>query len=156
MRWLKHMTATRRDEKIAAYMDDCGKDAIEGYGFWWLLLEVIAEQMTKDDMKCSATYSLPQWSHHLYSHHHRVGKYLGKLEGNGLVTLEKHEGKITVTIPNLLKYRDEYTRKSGQVSGQPPDNIPPRTDTEAETDREQNKRSTASPISSIMQEVCSG
>ena len=98
MRWLKHMTATRRDEKVAAFLDQAG---LEGYGFWWMLLEVIAEHMQQGNPKCSATYSLPQWSRLLYSHHHRVSKHLGNLEGNGLVTLKYEEGSITVTIPNL-------------------------------------------------------
>lgn len=74
-------------------------------------MEVVSEQCTGD--KCSATYSLTHWSRLLYSHHNKVSKYLGKLGVIGIVTVESIESKIRVTIPNLLKYRDEYSRKSG-------------------------------------------
>ncbi len=42
MRWLKHMTSTWDDEKIAAVVDELG---LEGYGFWWRILEIIATQL---------------------------------------------------------------------------------------------------------------
>lgn len=167
MRWFKHMTATRRDEKISAYLDDAGKNSIEAYGFWWMLLEIIADQMSKDDAKCFATYSLPQWSRLLSSHHNKVIKYLSMLENSGLIHVSKEsmdqlpndypsvtppvtspllggvtggvtdkyrKGKLRVTVPNLLKYRDEYSKKSGQT----PDNVRSKkqnTDTDTDTDK---------------------
>jgi hypothetical protein len=126
---------------MAAYLDACGKDAMEGYGFWWMLLEIVADQMAKGDDKCSVTYSLPQWSHHLYCHHNKVGKYLGKLEVTGLVTVKSDKGKIEVTIHNLLKYRDEYSRKSGQ-SQERVRTKKQNTDTDTDTD---NKK----PLSAV-------
>lgn len=138
MRWVKHMTASHTDEKLCAVLDELG---LEGYGFWWMLVEIVAGQINPKESKCSVTYSLPQWSRHLYCHHNKVSKYLGNLHSNGLVTAETVEGKVRVTIPNLLKYRDEYTRKSGQS----PDNgltINTDTDTEADTntDTETDKK----------------
>jgi hypothetical protein len=44
------------------------------------------------------------------------------------VTVEWIESDIKVTIPNLLKYKDEYSRKSGHA----PDNVAPETETETE------------------------
>lgn len=127
MRWVKHMTASHTDEKLCAVLDELG---LEGYGFWWMLVEIVAGQINPKESKCSVTYSLPQWSRYLYCHHNKVSKYLGNLQGNGLVTVETIEGRVRVTIPNLLKYRDEYTRKSGQS----PDNgLTINTDTEADT-----------------------
>ncbi len=137
MRWIKHMTATTQDERIASYLDDCGPaHRHEGYGFFWLLLEVVAAQIETGSEKCSATYALPTWSRLLYCHHHTVGKYLGKLEVAGLVTAKKAAGKVEVIIPNLLKYRDEYSRKSGVD----PESVRSKkqiqnTDTEAETEK---------------------
>lgn len=109
MNWFKHKTQSHSDEKLAEYLSDCG---LEGYGFWWLLMEVVASQCVGD--KCDVSYTLSQWSRSLYCHHNRVGKYLGKLEVIGIVSVEYSGGKVRVTIPNLLKYRDEYSRKSGQ------------------------------------------
>ncbi len=127
MRWLKHMTATRQDEKIAAYLDSCkAKDRHEAYGIYWAILEIVASGMEKESMLCSATYSLTSWSHLLYSHHHTVGKYIGKLQVTGLVTVTKDEDKITVEVPNLLKYRDEYSKKSGHST----DNVRPKIEKE--------------------------
>lgn len=130
MKWFKHQSQSHTDEKLADLLSDCG---LEGYGFWWLLMEVVAEQCTDD--KCYATYSLPHWSRLLYSHHNRVSKYLGKLEVIGIVTVEYIKSKIRVTIPNLLKYRDEYSRKSGQR----PDNVPPKKEKEKEKEIQKEK-----------------
>jgi len=111
MRWFKHMADSADDEKLAELLAECG---LEGYGFWWRLLEVIAAQMAKNDDKCSVAYPLSQWSRLLYSHHNRVGKYLGKLEVIGIVKVEYELSKVRVIVPNLLKYRDEYSKKSRQ------------------------------------------
>ena len=138
MRWVKHMTRSRIDERLSALIDNAG---IEGYGFWWLLVEVIAEQMDESD-KCSVTYSLPQWSRLLYSHHHKVSNLLGKLEVTGLIQVEKTLGKIEVKIPNLLKYRDEYSKKSGQRKDKNPERVRSKiidTDTDTDTDKEESK-----------------
>lgn len=111
MRWYKHLTAAHYDEKLSELLAEGG---LEAYGFWWLLLEIVAGQMTKDDQKCSVSYPLSQWSRLLYCHHNKVGKYMGKLGVMGIVRVEYESSKIRVTIPNLLKYRDEYSKKSGQ------------------------------------------
>ncbi|NTU49502.1 MAG: DUF4373 domain-containing protein [Desulfobulbaceae bacterium] len=125
MKWFKHMSHSHIDEKLASIISENG---LEGYGFWWMLMEVVAAQCV--DEKCSATYTLPHWSRLLCCHHHKVVKYMVALAGlpkgyslvtppvthglQGIVTVEYVEGKIRVTIPNLLKYRDEYSKKSRQ------------------------------------------
>jgi hypothetical protein len=108
------MTATRQDEKVAAYLALCGAKRIEGYGFFWSLLEVVASTIDAKSNCCTITYPLTTWSRLLYCHHHSVGKYIGNLEVTGIVTCKWQESNLQVTIPNILKYRDEYSRKSGQ------------------------------------------
>ena len=114
MRWFKHLTVSWEDEKMATLVSEFG---LEGYGFWWRLLEIIAEQMDETN-KCSVSYSLPQWSRMLYCHHNKVSNMLSNLEVTGLVKLNKTlangNNKIEVTIPNLLKFRDEYSKKIRQ------------------------------------------
>jgi hypothetical protein len=108
------------DEKIVALVGEYG---LEGYGFWCRLLDIVAYQMDGSE-KCWAEYTLSQWANLFSCHHHKVSNYLSKMEVAGLVTLRYNEGKtrgntcskIEVTISNLLKYRDEYSRKSGQKS----------------------------------------
>lgn len=134
MRWIKHLTAARLDEDMSDLIHECG---LEGYGFWWVLLEVIGGSMDETD-KCELTYPLPQWSRLLCCHSNRVGKYLGKLQGMGKVTVENREGKVMVRIPNLLKYRDEYSKKSGHS----PDKVRSKDrDRETQTKRKKEKPS---------------
>ncbi len=142
MRWIKHMTATRRDEKIAAYLEMCGpKYRMEAYGFYWAVLECVAASIESGSSNCSASYAISAWSNLLGCHHHTVGKYVSKLASAGLlladypkvtsglpqgypqvtrgsnreVTRMYPGGNLKVTIPNLLKYRDEYSQRSGQT-----------------------------------------
>ena len=109
MKWFKHQTNARNDERVAHLESLAG---LEGYGFYIKLLEIVAEGMDRTD-KCSITYPLTTWSHQLYIHHNKVSKLLGKCEVAGLVSVKYHEGnskvRIEVTIPNLLKYRDNHT-----------------------------------------------
>lgn len=107
------MSCSSNDEKLSELIAEFG---LEGYGFWWILLEIVASQMSKDDSKCSVSYPLSQWSRLCYCHHNKVSKYLGKLGVMGIVTVEYESSKVRVTIPNLLKYRDEYSKKSRQTT----------------------------------------
>lgn len=130
MRWFKHMSALSRDEGVMRYVDACGGDAVEGYGFLMLVMEAIAEQIDAKSPTCGLTCELRQWSRITYSHHHRVTKYMGKLVEIGWVTVEKVGSRIEVRIPKLLEWRDEYQRKSGLR----PDKIA----TEQKSDRKQD------------------
>jgi hypothetical protein len=136
MRWIKHMTQTRRDEKIAALLDKCG---YEGYGVYWAVVEIVAEQLKPGDADCSISYSLSGWSRALCLHRCKVRSLLGKLRGSGLVSVELREGKITVTIPNIAKYRDEYTRKSGHCQARVRIKSTSETDSHTETEEEQEQ-----------------
>lgn len=129
MRWVKHMTASHDDEKIAELISKFGH---AGYGTWWLVVEIVAARLeTGGDP--SVTYSVNKWSHLLSLRGSHVFKTLMTLVVTHLVTLERTGDDIKVTIPNLLKYRDEYSRKSGHY----PDNVRTKeqiqnTDTEAD------------------------
>lgn len=111
VKWFKHMSATRRDERIASLIDEHG---FEGYGFFWAVLEVIAEQMPPIGDKYEVGYSLKRWSQMLDCHPNKAGKYLRALGVHGLVSYKSSEGRLWVGSPNLLKYRDEYSKKSRQ------------------------------------------
>ncbi len=108
MRWLKHLTAAREDEKIAQLITKYGH---AGYGLWWLVCEVVAQQLEGDNPE--VTYPVTTWSHLLSVRGSHVRHCLSKLAVTGLVTVEWIGTDIKVRIPNLLKYRDEYSRKSG-------------------------------------------
>ena len=59
MRWFKHMSALSRDEGVMRYLDECGNDAVEGYGFLMFLLEAIAERIDAKSHTCSLTREIP-------------------------------------------------------------------------------------------------
>lgn len=126
MRWIKHLTATRRDEKIARLIAGFGYRL---YGIYWAVLETVAETMKGRD--CSVSYPLTIWSHLLSLRGSHIRKALGDLEVTGLVTVKWDANDVQVTIPNLLKFKDEYSRKFRQT----PDKLPSK-DREAKTDTE--------------------
>ena len=139
MRWFKHMTAAKDDEKIVELLAIGG---LEAYGFYWAVIELVARQMEKKSGKCSVTYPLPYLSRQLYCHHNKVTNLLGKLQVTGLIEVNKIEvdGRVNfkLTCPNLLKYRDEYTTKKTKnrdkietISRQTQEQ---ETDTETDTD----------------------
>jgi len=156
MRWMKHMTTTRRDEGIAIFLSEFG---LEGYGFWWSLLETVAAGMTKSEPeKCSATYSLGKWATETGCSTRKFVRWVKSLDSIGLIsarvsnnfriTLPQSYSKLSqnylqsssdvfqIIIPNLLKYRDEYQKKSGQTPDKLRTNSGAKsidTDTEGET-----------------------
>ena len=82
------MTCSFNDEKLSAVVDELG---MEGYGFWWRILEVVAE----------------------------------KMDENRIFDVEFSENQVMVSIPNLLKYRDEWSRKKARNSGVAPEELRP-------------------------------
>jgi hypothetical protein len=108
MRWFKHLAASGRDEKISALRDALGN---EGIGMYWTLLETIAEQMDESD-KCQVVLSLAQWASRLYCHSNKAKRFFHVI-GDGdspLVEIITDSKKWLVRIPNLLKYRDNYSK----------------------------------------------
>jgi hypothetical protein len=126
MRWLKHLTRARLDEQVTALVTDCG---LESYGFYWMLLEVVGESMDRSE-RCSISYPVAQWARLLSCHRSKVYRYMNELQNRGLIqvkfpvtvnlpqgilqdTKRSSSDNIEVSIPKLLKYRDEYSKKSG-------------------------------------------
>lgn len=128
MKWLKHMTASWDDERLADLIGSGGKDGLALYGAYWRVCEIVASQMEGKAPSCSVQYTVTRWSLLMSVRGSLLCHYLGQLGAKGLVTVDRTGNDIRVTIPNLLKYRDEYARKSGQS----PDSVPPRTDTDTE------------------------
>jgi len=123
MRWFKHMSDSADDEKLASLL---GTHGVEGYGLWWFILEVVAKQIPKDSDKCSVSYPLAYWLRITGIYHHaKLRKMLQSMHDLRLMSVQcpNNVGNIssislkdvlTISIPNLLKFRDEYSKKSGQ------------------------------------------
>jgi len=120
MKWFKHMSDLPRDEGVARYLDKAGKDWLVAYGFLALLLEAIASRMDPNvgHLVCTATYSITQWERITNCHHNRVMKYLRLCEVIGWVRVEFEGSTCKVSIPRMVDWRDERTRKSGVLPEQ--------------------------------------
>lgn len=84
----------------------------EGYGVWWLMVEVVAKQMNKS-LRCEAEYPVAVWSKKFYISKRKTLEILRVFSEKNLIFLKESEKKISVEIPNLLKFRDEYSQRSG-------------------------------------------
>ena len=156
MRWFKHLTASSRDEKHLAVLSRLGP---EGYGVYWLILEMIASQMDASQ-RTNCTLSVKEWARHCRVSVKKLQKYLRVLENplghspdKSLLCVKGNLELIEIGCPNLSKYRDEYTlkrqRKSGHTpdikgSGQSPDNVLLQLEAEAEAEAEAERGKTSS------------
>ena len=145
MRWMKHLTTASDDEAMAALIDEFGP---AGYGVFWIILEKIALQMDETD-RCETRYSIKKWSSFAQissKKFQNIVEFLSNPENfpskNPIFSTKKDGNFLAIGCRKLLKYRDEYSRKKSQKSGQTPDKLrtlsgqtpEQETDTETETD----------------------
>ncbi len=121
MKWFRHMSNSHDDEKLCLLIDKMG---FEGYGYWWLLLELIATQMNEDKPPILLT-SLGTLSRHFRKMHHQSTlKVLEYLASISLISLRNlGENLVEIEIPNLSKFKDEWTRKKSKNSGVAPESL---------------------------------
>jgi len=149
IKWLKHMTATWDDERVARLVDKGNMEGLAMYGLYWRVQEILAAQMEGKEPSCSVRYTVTRWSLLLSLRGSLVFSTLSRLGATGLVTVERDGEDVRVTNRNLLKYRDEYSKKSVHS----PDNVPPRTEGEGEgegkAEVEQNKTEQDDPVEEL-------
>ena len=109
MRWIKHLSCAHEDELMAELIEEFGP---EGYGVWWIILERIAASMVESE-KTSLRYSARNWASSCRITEDRFIEIITFLSENHPTFCAKTTGKhVTIDCPNLLKYRDEYSRRS--------------------------------------------
>ncbi len=143
MKWFKHMSDLPRDEGVACYLDEAGKDRVAAYGFLMFLLEAIGSRMdaAEGHLVCSATYSIPHWGRITYSHPNRVRKFLELCKVIGWVLVELEEGSCKVSIDRMVEWRDESTRKSGVR----PDKVAQKREEETRLDKRESRQEGSLP-----------
>lgn len=139
MKWFRHMSNASDDEFLAEVEEIFG---LEGYARWWKLLEAIAEQMDGTS-KCGVSYSWTKWQAILKGKRNKLETFLKHCQNKQKIILEENGNILKITCRNLLKMRDEYSRKSGQAPDGSPDNVAPEEDTEVEVSTGTNVPSTA-------------
>ena len=136
MRWFKHMSGLSRDEGVCRYLD-AANDRQAAYGFLIRMLELVAEKMTPTGgaKECTLEYSLREWRRILDCNHNRLKMYLPLLDVIPWVSVELAESFYRVSVPKMLIWRDEYTRKSGQT----PDNVAQSRADQSRTDQKESR-----------------
>ena len=112
MKWLKHMTCSFSDEKLSSIVDELG---LEGYGFWWRLLQVIGENVDENNIT-SRTFSAKRWGNFFRFSAKKFEKFARIFEEKRLIFVEFSENQITINVPNILKIKDEWSSRN------PPEN----------------------------------
>lgn len=132
MRWFKHMAASWHDEGLAKLVDRGGMEGLARYGLFWRVVEIVADQLDPKGANPTVCYSITRWSLLLSLRGSLVFSTLSTLGVTGGVTVERAGDDVRVTVPNLLKYRDEYSKKSGHT----PESVGPKNRTDADTELE--------------------
>lgn len=132
MRWFKHLTGAHHDERMARLVTELG---LEGYGFYWLVLETVAGQIEPGSNHTSLGYPITHWRKITGLSLKKLRKFVEICAELGIFTADFSENLLTINIPNILKYRDEWSRKKGGNSGVTPESLRSKdldTDTEKE------------------------
>lgn len=109
MKWFKHMANARDDDFMEWLEEEYG---FEGVGRWWRILEIIASAMEKNANDPSTTHTWTKWQTLLRGKRSVLNGYLTAIASRGKMFLEQNENILKINVPNLLKLRDEYSKKS--------------------------------------------
>jgi hypothetical protein len=112
MRWFKHLVNSWDDEKIASIVSEHG---LEIYGFWWRILEIIGKQMDASP-KTFCQYSVKTWAKFAGVSAIKFMKFADKLEEKKLIILKNHGNELMIDVPNMVKFRDEWTKRQSKNS----------------------------------------
>jgi hypothetical protein len=112
MRWVKHLSTAHDDQAMGAILENHGP---VGYGVYWLIVEEIAAAIDGDHAEPCAVKSLSSWAHLSFIPWQKLRIILGSLSDEGLIRLRSIGDRVEISVPNILKYRDEYQKKSGQT-----------------------------------------
>lgn len=106
MKWFKHQSTARNDERIAQLEDKAG---LEGYGFYFKLLEIVAEVIDSSD-RHEVTYSISRWGRQTNITTKKFLFLVQCCHDVGLMSAQRVGDSVIVKIPNLLKFRDNHTK----------------------------------------------
>ena len=105
MKWFKHETDAESSEKLSIIVEEFG---FAGYGRFWRIMEIVAAKMDKTN-RCSVKYTEKKWGTLLKYQHKAMAMFMERLGDVGLMCVERDGNVITISVPNLLKKRDNHT-----------------------------------------------
>jgi len=130
MRWFKHLTLAHAHEDLSEVLEVGGAEA---YGVWWLILEDVAALMDKGTTCPSATHSVVKWAQICHCSVRAFRSISHSLHEKSLIECQTTGERLRIVVRKLVKYRDEYSKKSGQTQDS-------RAETDTEVDTEGEKR----------------
>ncbi len=136
MKWFKHMANARDDDFMEWLEEEYG---FEGVGRWWRILEIIASAMEKNANDPSSEHTWIKWQSLLRGKRPLLLRYLSAIEQRGKMKLTVEQNKMKITVHNLLKLRDEYSKKSGHTPDTLRTPIPQEAEAEAKTDKDKKE-----------------
>lgn len=120
MKYVNHMSSSVTDEKHEALIEKCG---LAGYGAYWIIAETIAAQIRPESRATNLALTWRNWARHLRVNTKSTMFLVRSMSLVGLIFVHEGDEKITIDMPNLLKYADQYTRKVLTRSRHSPDNV---------------------------------
>jgi hypothetical protein len=129
VKWFKHQSSARNDERLSRLEDKAG---LEGYGFYFKMLEIVAEVIDETD-RHEVTYSLSRWGRQANITSKKFIFLAQCCADVGLMLVQRSSDDYTIKIPNLLKYRDNHTKNLQATSKQ---------EVEIDTEKEKEKTNT--------------
>lgn len=147
------MTAMWDDEKVSRLVSTGGIEGLAAFGMYCRVLDIVASQMDSKTTQCSVTYGITRWSLLLSLRGSHVRHWFEKLALTHLLTVEWIGTEIQVTIPKLVKYRDEYSKKSGDHPSQRTEQN--RTEVEQNTTEEEPREVPVREVVDLIRPVAS-
>src|SRR4051812_21750438 len=112
MRWFKHLSMAHEDDQLSAVTDEYGAEA---YGVYWYIVEHIAAAMEKDSPHPRLTKSDVKWASDCRCSVRKFRSIVQRLAEEKLIDITSTKNRLQIEVRTLLKYRDEYAKKSGQT-----------------------------------------
>ncbi len=109
MRWTKHLTLAHADAALGLILEEFGA---EGYGVYWLMVEDIAAPMELQKNIPDAIHSEVKWAQICHCSVRVWRSIAYRMREKGLIEIESIANRRQITIRNILKYKDEYLKKS--------------------------------------------
>ena len=106
MKWFKHHTDASRSEKLMVLIDKFG---VEGYGRYWLLVELLAEKFDGKDANFRIHNNTIKRGLFIY-HGKMVQRLLECIDDVGLMSLSCSDDIWSIYCPKLLEIKDNHTR----------------------------------------------
>jgi len=115
MRWFKHMSNARNNEKLVKIRIKWG---MWGIGVYWDLVAQVAERFDGSDPVPVAHFGLWELCRRYGVKRKKLVLFFVYLENIRVLFAETNEDVIEIKIPSLLKHQDTYTKKFAQCSKQ--------------------------------------